>query len=1434
MQKCASLSFCFYTKIYFLCIDMRSFACAHIMIRVVTLIALLLSLEMQWGIKAQDRFVDRNTINNLGMRQGLHGSFVDALCKDVYGFVWVATQGGGLARYDGYNFRTLDVQTSPIKSNFVKEVVPDLLGRVWVFTDMGVDVVNALSMQIITPDIFGDSYKKELTEQIAFAKLSADGSTLWYATIDRLYAVRYVDNKEKVSMSGIMTIPMEGNVTALSIVDNKLYVAQGVNLLAVSIVGDEIKTEPVSLPREIEIGREITSIYKDNNELWVGTVNGLFRVNKTTTKRYVSVFGDATTMSQDMITSVVKTASGRMVISTLRGINVYNPNTDTFERIQSQPDGTKGGSPFLSSDFINCVMVDGDEIWLGTEICGVDVISPIELSVKNYTSEKHQGALPPYPVNVITEDKTGTLWVGVIEGGLNRKRVTSSTFETFTMSNHKLPHNAISALAFDGKNQLWVGTWGGGVCMLDANQSNAPVVGYWGDEKSYIGALIYDPINDGVWVGSVNNIRFVKDGVTYEPFADNEVLESLDGSLGAMIDKDKRLWLGTSEGLLIADLTTFDAGKIEYQFIDHKLDDANSKLKPRVSYLMQASDGTIYVGTNGYGLTKVTREGGEYKYKTYTTVDGLCNNSVRGILEDKEDGRLWLSTNFGLSVFDSRSETFVNYTKDQGLLSDSYYWNAAYKSTRDGSLYFGTPVGLTQIKQTISTRQEERKVHAPIVTEVVVGGQSLNDHESSWKKLSVHESTKSVEIFFSALQYINTDAVRYQYMLEGFDDRWSTPSESHSALYTNLSPGDYVLKIRCTNGKASWSNETRLEIEVEPSFYKTWWFTLIMLLIVAGIVQLLYSIRTKTLNEQKRMLNLMVEKRTSELANQNIVLADQNNQIRQQNEQLQEMSTRIEKLTQDKLQFFTNVSHELRTPITLIMGPIQKALKLSTNPQVVEQLNYCDRNSRYLLQLVNQLMDFRKVESGEVELNPKSTRITPFMHDLITPFTVYASDRGITLNSHIHIVHDVVKFDNDAMSKVLTNLLGNAVKYTHEGGVINFYLATISGKLYISVEDNGDGIPEGEIEKIFDRYYQAENHKQYPIYGQAGTGIGLYVCKCLVDAQGGNIKAINNHRGGCTMRVILPVEVAVDDLDEYVDDIEDISDEEQIVDSKKTILVVEDNRDMRKYIRSIVEEHYNVVEAGDGLEGLAQMTKSNVDFIVCDLMMPVMDGLEFINRVKHNFAYSHIPILVLTAQVSDEYRTKSYQIGVESYLQKPFDEEMLLARINGILDSRRTDQNKFINTLDPNDLNIVQESDTDQFVRRALELIRNNYSEADYLIDNLARDLGCSKSMLNKKMQDVIGYTPGTILRTYRLNVAKKMLLSCKDKKYLNVAQVAYEVGFNDPKYFTRCFTKFYGCTPTLFFEQGHDEAQQKEKFATDNLDADIERLFNADNNNNN
>ena len=365
---------------------------------------------------------------------------------------------------------------------------------------------------------------------------------------------------------------------------------------------------------------------------------------------------------------------------------------------------------------------------------------------------------------------------------------------------------------------------------------------------------------------------------------------------------------------------------------------------------------------------------------------------------------------------------------------------------------------------------------------------------------------------------------------------------------------------------------------------------------------------------------------------------------------------------------------------------------------------------------------------------------------------------------------------------------------------IKIFMATLQTpegeQLYICVRDTGDGIPTDELENIFKSYYQSENHKKALVYGQSGTGIGLYLCRKIVDQAGGRIWARNNKGKGCSMRILVPftegVPIVEEERAEQIaeqTDIEELNSQEE---GKKCILVVEDNRDMRQYIRTILCDQYQLIEAKNGVEALTLLVENDIDFIICDLMMPVMDGLEFSERVKKNFSFSHIPILILTAQMSDEYRTKSYKIGVESYLHKPFDEQMLKARISGILEGRKENQQKFQYSLNTDDLNIDSESEDEKFVKQVLNLVEKNYKNSDYTIDDILKEMSCSKSMLNKKMQNVIGQSPGVFIRSYRLNMAKQIIIMNRRTRNLNISQIAYEVGFNDPKYFTRCFTKYF------------------------------------------
>lgn len=543
------------------------------------------------------------------------------------------------------------------------------------------------------------------------------------------------------------------------------------------------------------------------------------------------------------------------------------------------------------------------------------------------------------------------------------------------------------------------------------------------------------------------------------------------------------------------------------------------------------------------------------------------------------------------------------------------------------------------------------------------------------------------------------------------------------------------------------------------------------------------------------------------------MLKQQNEKITRQKAQLTKMTRKIQELTLDKIAFFTNITHEFRTPITLIIGPIERALKLSYNPQVIEQLHFVERNSKYLLSLVNQLMDFRKVESGKLEIVKSRNNFLKFANELIIPFEVFAKERDITVKRYFRMPSPEISYDEEAMHKVLTNLLSNAIKFTPNGGSVSLFIALLppadnrKSMLYICVSDTGSGIPDDDAIKIFNRFYQSQGQTKYPMYGQAGSGIGLYLCKRIVQMHGGEIHAQNNHTTGCSLRILLPITPESNTVETLAESAPQLMTSDALPPSDTfgkglSILVVEDNADMRGYIRSILRDKYNVFEAAHGAEALNILNSHSVDFIISDLMMPVMDGIELSRRVKENFAISHIPFLMLTAKTSQESRLESYRIGVDEYLLKPFDETLLLTRIENILENRKRYQKKFAIAMDVDALNMEEESGDKKFLNRIMDVIKENYKNSYFEVSDFCEAAGVSKSLLNKKLQSLVGQSAGQFIRNYRLNIARELLLKNRENKSMNIAEIAYEVGFNDPKYFTRCFTKYFNTTPSSLLNE--------------------------------
>lgn len=1357
-------------------------------------------------------FLDGYNISCYTMDNGMSNNHVDDIYKDSRGFIWVAYQGGGLSRFDGYDFVNFNDANGRqhIKSNFVKSVTEDAMGRLWVAGEGGIDIIDLPTMTTVQPD--------DLTGDLA--TISTVGATdVYFDTIGALWISGHLavhrltfDNNGRIVTFATLPVPAASHrgIAVRDIeADGRVWIGLGNTVCRIRAGADgSLSAVPVAPGlSNLDDVEYISAMTVKDGQVWVATDRGLFRYdpNSGQVRHYTHRHGDETSLSQNFLTDIAVTPSSRMVVSSLMGLNVYNPFKDNFERAGMSEHG-------LNNGFVNMMLVDGDRILVGTEGGGINILSPRRLRADNYIhSDSDPHSLSRNPVNAIATTADGSLWIGTVEGGLNVQQPGNTGFTHLSTADGLLSHNSVSALATDPQGRMWVGTWGGGVdvisarppyrCLMRLNRDTD------GDRNiAYIGNITPDTINGGMVIGS--NV-----GILYYDFATDRITPAIAddadvdayGFIGSLVDRDGRLWMGSARGLVILDLNSRRPdGTFDYTFHRYRLDNPRSGIVEKPTCFVQEPDGTVWMGTNGHGVLRGTPDTDSpdgYRWDCYTAADGLANNTVRGILRDAE-GNIWLSTINGLSQYNRDTDHFTDYTVNDGLPDNQFYWNAAAQGP-DGTLLLGTTGGLTVVTPEADRSEPIRR---PVLfTRLTVGNRpvtgpmpGVTDADIAYTdRLTIHESDKSLTVEFSALDYSHNDNAVYQYRLRGFDNDWITvPADRRWASYTNLSPGHYTLQVRYQpDGIDPDAPVAELPVTVRPYFYKSVWFMVLLLLVITGASMLLFKMRINALTRHR------------------------NDEIRRQRTRLTEMNRQVQQMTMDRLTFFTNITHEFRTPITLIRGPIERALKLSTNPKVVEQLNLAERNSRYLLSLVNQLMDFRKAESGKMEVSYTRGDFKRFIAETVSPFVPMAAERGITVRCLYHQTggDTTAVYDEDSARKIIINLLSNAIKFTPDGGTVTVYTAymyarpgagrddmpaTAPGTCYIGVCDTGSGIDQADIDRVFDRFYQGESKLKYPLPGAGDSGIGLYLCRTIAELHGGTITVRNNRTCGCTFRVLLPIpDAAMADAPKPAGLLPagDTGTDDQAVDDTRdtVIMVVDDNDDMRRYICSILHDRYTTVEANDGVEALDILADRQVDLIISDLMMPRMDGLELSRRVKENFAVSHIPFLILTAKTAQSSRIEGYRMGVDDYLLKPFDESALLARIEGILLTRSRLQLNFRDSMDTAALDIATESRDKKFTDQVMETIRANYRNSYFEVGDFADALGISRSLLNKKLQSLMGQSAGQLVRTYRLNMARELILKNRETRALNISEIAYEVGFNDSKYFTRCFTRHFNTTPS-------------------------------------
>ncbi len=1348
---------------------------------------------------------------------GLAQNTVDFIYKDSRGYMWFATWNG-LNRFDGYEFVRYETQSeNPINSLFVGCLIEDDYQNLWVGTGEGLNLINVTSGNVLPLDsrfadhpVFNNvihalEKDKEGNIWIGFSKglaVATVGSEGQICTIDLLH---YAEEASVLSLccdlDGAIWVGYQNGsirrVTALS--GNSWQFSENLYILPTLIQG------------------EIMALCADQNTLWIGTSNGLGCYDLTTRKcqPFVNKTSDSKTLIQNYVKDIVVDLDGNIIIATFKGISIYDKEYGTFLQIEVD----EGQSNGLNNNFVNSLYVDSlGIIWIGTEKGGLNKMQQKSVLFELIKHDpKNPSSLSANPVNAIYEDHRKNLWIGTVEGGLNKKSAEKKEFIHFKADPskpHSLSHNSVCYLT-EYNDDLWIATWGGGLNRMRLSregvfESDQQLLSEGSFLSRFIAWIAVDDVNNGLWLSSPQGLEFYDiSKQTVIPVLNllNEE-NSFAPVSGICIDSSRRLWVGTEMALYCIDLNRSDIklGRIVMEKCKVLTSGRIHPRHERINCIYEAADQSIWVATYGNGLFRLKgKEDNQYVFIHYGTERGLSDNVIYNIREDAA-ANLWMSTNRGLSCFSPEKERFVNYYISDGLPSNQFYWVAACRLS-NGNLMFGNIAGVVNFDPV--SQQEDDTQRTVAITGFYRLGERIDPIEKNGP-ISIREQDKSFSVSFSSLDFLSPEKVRYAYRLDGFDTDWiEVDAKRRYANYTNLSAGKYEFQVRCINADGGWSDQiTRLGIHIIPPFYKERWFLTLIVVLAGALLYYINERRIRKLRNQRIQLERMVEERTQKIE-------DQKNVLLNQKMELQASERRLEKATQDKINFFTNITHEFKTPLTLISGPIEQALKMTANTQVQEQLLLVRNNARYLLSLINQLMDFRKADAGQMKVNLKMGSFTDFIQALLPPFEAQAGLRNIKIQVRYHLSMDIFRFDSDLLYKVLVNLLSNAIKYTPQNGDIALSVALIPADhqdigayLYISVRDSGEGIPEESKASVFDRFYQIDSQCVYPVKGQSGTGIGLYLCKQIIHLLNGWIRVKNNPSGGAFFQLCVPLSredllqntpieqtvLLINNEENTVTEM--LSDDEPVETDRPLLLIAEDNAEMRQFIRSILIYKFNIVEAEDGAVAFEKTLKYQPDFIISDLMMPVMDGLEFCKKIKFNFSTSHIPVLLLTAKSSTDTRIEVYNAGADGYIAKPFDPELLISRIANMLESRVRMHKAFDRSLDIKTLNMNEESEDQKFVSRLMEIVQDNYTDPDFDVSMLLDKMCISKSLLHKKLQSLLGQSAVKIIRSFRLTKAHE-LLNTEAGQRMTVSEVAYRVGFNDPKYFTRCFTRHFGVNPS-------------------------------------
>ena len=1358
---------------------------------------------------------------HISVEQGLSHTKVFCIFQDSRGFMWFGTEDG-LNKFDGYHFtayRHDPADSLSLSNNLIKDIYEDKSGKLWIATSGG--GINRFDYE--TESFLRYMYDQDNPRCIPSDHVNKiagfwDGQKeiLWLGSnrgltkfdprTEEFTLFSHTHLDYPYSFIQAMVIDSTGKVWVGSRIDGlykfdpatKQYTGFRYNpdiphslsdnriqslcwdrsgILWIGVESGLIKYNPKS-NRFISIqmdpneqhattGNWILSIYEDRSDiLWVGTGYGGIKIFDRRTKRFTSFShnpGDEQSISDNTVMCIFQDETDILWIGTWEGVNKLDPRKTQFTKIEHDP----GDSNTLSSNFIWSIYSSYPEnkpyLWIGTKTDGLNKLDFVSGKIKRFIHEAgNPNSIPSNFISAICQDHTGNLWMGTYGDGLIKYDPESKEYVRYEYNPEdpeSISGNIINCIIEDSSGRIWIGTSFHGLNHLD---------------------------------------RFTK---KFTRFLHNNDITNIyeDGS--------GNLWIA-AQGLKKLDHKT---GKFTTYWHNPTDPSSISSNKPTAIYeSFEDGQPVLWVGTSADGLNRFDYQSG--KFKTYTINEGLPSNTINGILEDG-NGNLWLSTNNGLSQFNPQNETFKNFDVADGLPGNKFNLRVCCK-TADSRMFFGGTQGLVAF---YPDRLKENQ-HIPDITitdfqifnkpvgiknsksNLINDNYLLEKHISELQeiKLTYQENVFSFE--FAALDYSAPEKNKYAYKMEGVDRDWVyTDASRRFATYTNLDPGEYTFKVKGSNNDGIWNEEgTSIKVIITPPWWKSNWAYTLYVFLFGIFIFGVWHLQTNRLK------------------------------MKQQIEMKHFEAEKLREVDKLKSHFFANISHEFRTPLTLIKGPVKQMLENRFTGNLKEQYKMILRNSDRLLGLINQILDLSKLESGEIKLKVQKTDIVKYLKGLILSFSSLAERKKVSLKLDIKSDSIVGFVDCDKLEKIVTNLLSNAFKFTPENGEIEISLRMSNkfpvpdSQFQISISNSGKGISSDKLDKIFDRFYQAENN--YKKDGE-GTGIGLALTRELVEVCYGDISVSSIPDQSTTFIVNLPISKESFKEDEIIDsqseDLDSLSlrgtsleeksekgmseiENPQIERrEKKTVheistpllLIVEDNSDVANYIYSFMENDYRIMTAENGKIGLEKILDKYPDLIISDIMMPEMDGFELCQKVKSDERISHIPIILLTAKADLDSKLEGLVFGADDYVTKPFEAKELQIRSKNLIEQRRKLREKFSVLIDLKPEDIAASSMDEQLLQRLLTVFEDHMEEQGFGVENLAREIGLSRVHLNRKIQALTNQSARDFIRTLRLQKAARMLRSASG----TVSEIAYKVGFNNLSHFSKVFHRHFGKLPSEF-----------------------------------